>query len=221
MNTPKLVGLDFDGVVVTGSNEAYFEAYHVAIEAVGVELDPKVEHARIIQGWGSGHIEQLEIILAEHPDLVEQAGVVWLQRVESPEFWDDVSIIDGCKEAIELMAGSAHVAVVSGTRTHRIESILKQGDIEGVSAIYSSYDVESKLKKPHPHTLELALKKFGVKPQDTIYVGDMVNDIVMSRAAGTRPVAVLTGELDVPTAESNGAEFIGENLLAVAKEYFS
>ncbi len=221
MNTPKLVALDFDGVVVTGSNQAYFDAYHLAIEAVGIQLDPVVEHERIIQGWGGGAIEQLEIILAEHLDKVEQAGVVWNEYVESESFWDKVSIVDGCKEAIQRMAGHVPVVIVSGTRVHHIEAMLKQGGIQGVSAIYSSNDVASELKKPHPHTLQLALKRFDVAPQDTIYVGDMVNDIIMTRAAGARPVAVLTGELDVPTAQSKEVEFIGENLLAVAREYFS
>ncbi|NQV89685.1 MAG: HAD family hydrolase [Parcubacteria group bacterium] len=220
MNTPKLVGLDFDGVVVAGSNQAYFDAYHMALEAVGVKLDPKVEHERIIQGWGSGCIEQLEIILAEHPDKVEQAGVVWNEHVESEAFWEKVSIIKGCKEAIERMSRIVPVVVVSGTRVHHIEALLKEGGIQGVSAIYSSYDVASELKKPHPHTLQLALEKFNVVPEDTIYVGDMVNDIVMTRAAGARPVAVLTGELDTPTAESMEVEFIGGDLLAVANQYF-
>ena len=221
MSTPKLVLLDFDGVVVEGSNEAYFDCYHKAVEAVGVSLDPDVEHERVIQGWGSGHVEQLEIILAEHLDKVEQAGAVWENCVESPVFWDQVKMVDGAKEAIELMSRHVPVAIVSGTRVRHIEPMLERGGVTGISAIYSSYDVPSELKKPHPHTLELALKTFGVQGEEAIYVGDMLNDIVMARGAGVRPVAVLTGELDTPTAEAKNVEFIGENLLSVAKNYFS
>ncbi|MCR4313773.1 MAG: HAD-IIIA family hydrolase, partial [Candidatus Uhrbacteria bacterium] len=196
MNRPMCVALDFDGVVISGSNEGYFSCYHDALEAVGVQLEESVERERIIQGWGSGHINQLQILMPEYPDKVEEAGRVWVDYVESVSFWKRVQVVPGSKEAIERMSQHASIVIVSGARKKHIQAILEREKIEGVSAVFSSYDVASSLRKPHPHTLELAMKEVGCVPAQTIYVGDMNNDVVMARAAGVEPVVVLTGNLD-------------------------
>ncbi len=221
MDRPKLVLLDFDGVIVEGSNEAYFDCYRKAVEAVGVDLEPALLRQRIFLGWGGGPPEMLQIILKEHQELVPQAVTAWKTCGENPDFWKGVSVIEGTKEAIDAMAQQVHVGIVSGTRIASIEKMLERGGITTVSKVWSSDDVASELKKPHPHTLKLALDHFGQAPQDTIYVGDMVNDIKMARAAGARPVAVLTGGLDEQTAREQDVEFIGARLLEVAQTYFS
>ncbi len=42
---------DFDGVLVRGSNEAYFPVYHAAFESVGYQLDAEQERALILRYW--------------------------------------------------------------------------------------------------------------------------------------------------------------------------
>jgi phosphoglycolate phosphatase len=46
-------------------------------------------------------------------------------------------------------------------------------------------------RKPHPAPLELALKRLGAKPSETLYVGDAPEDIVMARRARMRAIGVL------------------------------
>jgi beta-phosphoglucomutase-like phosphatase (HAD superfamily) len=41
----KLIIFDFDGVIITGSNEGYFTCYHKALEAIGVKyIIPDITH---------------------------------------------------------------------------------------------------------------------------------------------------------------------------------
>lgn len=213
----KLIMLDFDGVVVDGSNQGYFSCYHHAIASVGVHLLEEDEHERIVKGWGSGHRKQLEILLDGHSDQLEEASKVWLDCVNSDAFWNQVQLIEGTREAIAQMKQLAPVIIVSGSEKRFIERILKREQVEGLQAIYSSYDVASEFKKPHPHTIELALKDFGVKPSEAIYVGDMENDVVMARAAGVEPVLVLTGDIDQNRAEATGVAIIKQNVLELAQ----
>lgn len=214
---PKLILLDFDGVITKGSNEAYFVCYHKALESVGIELDSEIEHARIVEGWGAGHVPQLKILLREHPESVDQAAQKWIECVESPSFFDHVELVAGADRAVYLMEKFANVAIVSGSPKAFITKLLDQFGIDGARKIFSSYDVEDpSLKKPHPHTLNLALSEFGCNPDEAIYVGDMPNDVVMARAAGIEPVVVLTGELDEKHAQELGVEKIEKDLFSLS-----
>jgi len=47
--------------------------------------------------------------------------------------------------------------------------------------------------KPHPQILNRIMDKFSVKPEHTLYVGDMVIDAQAGRRAGVRVVIVTTG----------------------------
>ncbi len=47
--------------------------------------------------------------------------------------------------------------------------------------------------KPHPEGLQKLMQRFGVTPEQTVYVGDMTVDIQAGRDAGTATVAVTWG----------------------------
>lgn len=218
---PKLVLLDFDGVIAKGSNEAYFACYHDSLESVGVNLMPEVEHDRIIEGWGAGHVPQLQILLREHPELIDRAAKKWIECVESPQFFDNIELVPGADKAVHLMEQFADVAIVSGSPREFITKLLDKFGIDGARKVFSSYDVSDPvLKKPHPYTLRLALEHFRRSASDTIYVGDMPNDVVMARAAGIEPVVVLTGELDEKHAHELGVNLIEKDLFSLASLYF-
>ena len=216
---PKLVLLDFDGVIAKGSNEAYFDCYHKALESVGVNLSPDVEHARVLEGWGSRFDDQLKILLQENPELVDQAGKTWVACVGAPKFWENVKLVPDSDKAIHLMEQKMDVAIVSGSRKDHIEMLLDRFGIDGDRKIFSSYDVaDPTLRKPNPYTLQLALEHFSCSSSEAIYVGDMPNDIVMARAAGIEPVIVLTGELDEKRAKELGVSWIEPDLFSVAQK---
>jgi HAD superfamily hydrolase (TIGR01662 family) len=217
---PKLVLLDFDGVVVKGSNEAYFDCYHKALESVDAKLAPEIEHERILEGWGSGHVEQLTILLRERQELVNQAGKTWVACVDEPKFWENIELVPNADKAIHLIEQKMSVAIVSGSRKDHIEKLLSRFGIDGERMIFSSYDVaDPSLRKPNPYTLRLALERFNCSSSEAIYVGDMPNDIVMARAAGIEPVVVLTGELDEKRAKEFGVSRIEQDLYSLAKKY--
>lgn len=180
-------------------------------------FSPDVEHARVLEGWGSGHIDQLKILLRERPEFVERAAQTWVTCVDEPKFWDSISLVPNADKAIHLMERTMNVAIVSGSRKDYIEKLLNRFGVDGERMIFSSYDVaDSSLRKPNPYTLQLALEHFDCSSSEAIYVGDMPNDIVMARAAGIEPVVVLTGELDEPRAKKLGVSWIEQDLYSLA-----
>ena len=86
----KLIIFDFDGVIITGSNEGYFTCYHKALDAVNVQLDPHEKRQCILDGWGKGHKKQLELLLKEHPDKLHNAITAYEQCYFSPVFHEKI-----------------------------------------------------------------------------------------------------------------------------------
>lgn len=220
MKQPKCVGLDFDGVIVKGTNQKYFDAYHHALDVVGVSMPKEVINARIREGWGSGQKEQLTLILKEHPEHIAQAVNAWEECVLHPSFWADVELIEGVKDTIEWLAQRVPVVIVSGSGYGHIKEVLDTAGVTGVSQIFSSADVESHLRKPHPYMLEQALLNEGCAPEDAIYVGDMENDARMARAAGVTPVAVLTGGMQHSDAQAMEIPYILDSMTQVPEIFF-
>lgn len=68
------------------------------------------------------------------------------------------------------------------------------------------------LAKPHPFILQKIMQTQGVKPSETIFVGDAQSDMQMAWNAKVEPVAVLTGHLSRQEAEYLGVKFIIEDV---------
>jgi phosphoglycolate phosphatase len=52
---------------------------------------------------------------------------------------------------------------------------------------------DTRLRKPHPAPLRLALRHMGLRPAETVYVGDSPEDLQMARSAGVRAAIAILG----------------------------
>jgi phosphoglycolate phosphatase len=52
---------------------------------------------------------------------------------------------------------------------------------------------DTRMRKPHPAPLRLALRQMGLHPVDTVYVGDSPEDLQMARSAGVRAAIAILG----------------------------
>jgi HAD superfamily hydrolase (TIGR01509 family) len=52
---------------------------------------------------------------------------------------------------------------------------------------------DTRLRKPHPAPLRLALRHMKLRPSETVYVGDSPEDLEMARAAGVRAAIGVLG----------------------------
>jgi phosphoglycolate phosphatase len=77
------------------------------------------------------------------------------------------------------------------------------------SQIITSHDIEDQeMTKPHPYMLETIMKTQGVKPEETIFVGDAKTDVQMAYNAQVTPIVVLTGHLNREEAEALEVKYI-------------
>ena len=82
-------------------------------------------------------------------------------------------------------------------------SKLRDGAMRGlrVSGLDEAFDIvigcdDVTHSKPHPEPVLKAVKKLGVLPAETVFVGDSRHDMESGRAAGVKTAAVLWGPFD-------------------------
>lgn len=205
----ELIIFDFDGVIITGSNEGYFNCYHKALDFVDIHLDPYEEKKRILDWWGKGHKKQLELLLKEHPEKLPQAITAYEKCYYSPIFHEKIKLVDRADTVLKNLSQTRTLAIVSGMVRNTMDDLLKKFHIPYFKKIMTFEDaMKEEHKKPSPYMLYQTMKYFNVTKDETIYVGDAENDVIMAKEAGIMPVVVLTGHLNRNEAKKLGVKHI-------------
>ena len=101
-----------------------------------------------------------------------------------PSFHKYIKMKPHVVEILEALNKKFRLGIVTG----RVETIiLKDLNIEK----YFEHQVtikDYKNSKPHPEPLLMALKKFSVKPEEAIYIGDQWNDAEAAKNAGLKSI---------------------------------
>lgn len=212
----KLIIFDFDGVIVTGSNKKYFYCYHQALTKVGIKLDPEVEKQRILERWGQGYKKQLQLLLKEHPKLLSKATKKY-QDCYFSSTAEKIKLVPGTKKFLELLSQKYILAIASGKIRNKLDQAIKKFHLQFFKKIVTNEDLKREVdRKPAPYMLNKIMRDLSIKPNQTIYVGDAANDVIMARNAGVTPVVVLTGLLTKPLAQSLKVKFIIKDITGLA-----
>ena len=181
----RFVVLDVDGTLMD-TNYLHTEAWARAFEEVGHRIPRALLHKQI--GKGSSLLirefvedEETEKRIDElHSEIYAE-----LQEYGHP--------LPGAKELISSLREQGYeVWFVTSAKDEELEHHMQELEAEGrISGVVNSSAVEN--PKPAPDIFELALRKAGASPDETVAVGDAVWDVEAADAAGIRTVAVLTG----------------------------
>ena len=180
--------LDIDGTLMD-TNYRHVEAWSQAFEDVG-ERPPR---SRIHYEIGKGSDRLI-------PEFVEDGEAGERASELHGEFYAKLQHrghpLPGAKELLASLTDRGYEVWFAATSAkseeleHHMEDLEAEGKIAGV---VSSEEVEG--TKPAPEVFELALKRAGGLPEETVAVGDSVWDVESAKEAGVRTVAVLTGGL--------------------------
>jgi pyrophosphatase PpaX len=100
---------------------------------------------------------------------------------------------DDVVDTVKLLHGRGHdLAIV----TSKSDALAMRGLVHVGLARYMDTIIgcdSSKRHKPHPEPVRLALHRLDCRPEDAIFVGDSVHDLLAGNAAGVRTVGALWG----------------------------
>jgi HAD superfamily hydrolase (TIGR01509 family) len=177
--------LDIDGTLMD-TNYLHVEAWAQAFEEVGERPPRSSIHFEI--GKGS---DKLISEFVEDGEAGERASE--LHGEFYAKLQDRGHPLPGAKELIASLADRGYeVWFATSAKPEELEHHMKELEAEGkVAGVVSSEEVEG--TKPAPDIFELALKRAGSSPEETVAVGDSVWDLEAAKEAGVRSAAVMTG----------------------------
>jgi len=191
----RAVLFDIDGTLVD-SIGAYLEVARVAAEPLGISVT--AEHVRHSLATGANFWRSVLPADGADADSLRQRLSAHAVR-EWPRILNEhCRVFEGIEQTLDaLCSAGIRLGIVSGARPEVLELLRRHGLLDRFDAIVLGADVAR--RKPDPEGILLGMGKLGMRPEETVYVGDTQVDIQASRAAGVRSVGVLTGAADSAT----------------------
>lgn len=205
-NKFKLIGFDLDGTLVNSLPDLA-----LSLNQAFAEFDlPQAPEEAVMTWIGKG------------ADILFGLGLEWTGKAESfteeqkaqiKARFDHYYGVNVCnasrlfpnvKETLEKLKEKGYtLAVITNKPTVHVEPVLKAF---GINDLFSARlgGQSLPLVKPNPQPMYYLFGKFGVFPEEMLFVGDSQNDILAAQAAGCKSVGLTYGyNYNVPISESN------------------
>lgn len=177
---------DWDGTLLN-SYLADGRAYLRMFEALGIPWDLSDLARHYSPDWHN-------VYRAAHLPLARwgEADQLW-RRYYSEE---RPALQPGARRVLQQLAGRYRLGLVTSGSAWRVRAQLHFLSLDPYFRLRVFGD-EIPRRKPHPAPLQVALRRGGLRPASTVYVGDAPEDVYMARRAGVAVVGVL-GHSPVP-----------------------
>lgn len=203
MSKYKIIGFDLDGTLVNTLPDLTLVVNSMFLEA-GL---PTTTQEKVLTWIGKG------------ADIFFQNAIAWTGKVFSAEelvtlraSFDKYYATYICEESVlypnvkttleTLKAKGFTLVVITNKPTKLVEPVLSA---LGIFEFFSDYLGGQSLPKikPHPDPMWHICDKFGIQPQELLFVGDSENDVIASKAAGCDVVGLTYGyNYNVPIEQS-------------------
>ncbi len=186
----KLVIVDFDDTLCLTEEACYQMESRIGLE-MGFPLMKREIHKRTF-GKPSD-----EVITERIPGIDVAEFMIRLERM-IPEYvkkgiLDNVSD-HNIKTLFNLKAKGKIIGMLTGRAQMELTHILSSTNPLSDIFSLSQYKENSKYHKPEPQVFDIFFSTFNVKPEETIYIGDSINDGVASNGAGIHFLASLESQ---------------------------
>jgi pyrophosphatase PpaX len=117
-------------------------------------------------------------------------------------------LVDGAKEALQSFKNKGAIqALITSAPRHQVAYDLKRFSLKKFfDLVITRDDVEN--CKPAPDAIKKALKEFGIRTEEAVYIGDSYIDLVAGQEAGVKTMGVLTGFCDRKTLNEGKPDLI-------------
>ncbi|MDD5166197.1 MAG: HAD family hydrolase [Candidatus Omnitrophica bacterium] len=186
MKNIKLVIFDLDGTLVDASL-AIVSSFNYTMRKLGYPARGRLSIIRAV-GWGD---ENLLRPFVKKEDL--KKAVLLYRQHHKKALLKGSHLFPKVGTLLAYLKNKGYKLAVASNRPTRFSWILIRH--LKLTKYFDYVLCADKLKKgkPHPEIINRAMKKLSVRPQETVYVGDMAIDVQAGRRAKVRAIIVTTG----------------------------
>lgn len=192
--------LDFDGVLSSITVRLGWPFFHAL-----KKVKPKITKTEVLNSLNSimkmylkeqkrslFYVPKMILKIARTLDLnpIQMLRFVILLGVLVKKNNNNIHPEDNADDVLKIITSKYKTAIIThAEREVMNHALTKFKFLKDIDIIITQQDL--KYTKPHPEGLTKAIKFLGLKPNETIYVGDLPHDIQAGKRAGTKTVAVV------------------------------
>ena len=182
----KFIVFDWDGTLMDSETQIV-SCLHAAIADLGLE---PMDDDTVKNVIGLGLREAIDTLVPGRDDQFHQAFVEfyrthWFQSGKS-------ALFDGARDVLDIIREQdLLLGIATGKARRGLQRVLDDTGLE--SYFHATRCADEAHSKPHPQMLLDMMEELGVKPEQTIMVGDTEYDMEMATNAGAAKVAVRCG----------------------------
>lgn len=204
----KLIILDFDGIV-GDNNKVITDTMQATLRAAGLpECTPEACSKTI----GLPLVECFKAVMPMSQQQAETCAGIYHRLFEENKRKSPVPVFPGVIEAIKRWHDQGATITIASSRGHRsLQDFVHEMHLDNyISLILGCEDVER--AKPDPCPVLKTLDHFGIRPEDTLVIGDMTYDILMGKRAGCHAYGVTYGNGTKEELLEAGADMVVDRL---------
>ena len=181
-----------------------------------------IENYRYYCGNGADMLVKRLLVDAGDPELLhyEEARALYRKEFDKDPFYK-IQHYPGMPETLKKLKEHGMKLAVCSNKPHpaavKVIAQLFDGEFDMVGG-----QSEAIRRKPAPDGPLMVAEKFGVKPEECMYVGDTSTDMKTGKAAGMYTVGALWGFRDRKELNENGADLVAEkptDLVKICEEH--
>jgi phosphoglycolate phosphatase len=205
---------DLDGTIIDSVG-----IYRRIVDATLDRLSlPPVSMVRLRDAAENDEFDWLKVfpeeIDPENTDLIQTAWAV-VAEISPKMFSDAVALIPGTAEILTRIAQSGKIlALVTSTPQKSMPPKIVPLVDAGIHHLFAEIITldDAARRKPAADPLIECLKRLGIAPEKSVYVGDTRVDIKAGKAAGTKTIGVLTGFDDFESIQEEQPDAIIDSI---------
>ncbi len=207
----KLIIFDFDGTLINSAPDLV-DSINEMLKEFNLKTAPFDEAVKWI---GNGSLKLVDRALKyngiKDENLLNKAHEIFKNKYKHSNAKKTI-LYPFAKEILDFLKKDYHLTLITNKPDEFIKPILKKLDIDVFDFILGG---NIKEKKPSPIPLLKACEHFSVKPDEALMVGDSKNDILATKNAGIKSVAITHGYNQGENIKEYEPDFIINSLIEI------
>ncbi len=187
MDKPEAILFDWDGTLYD-SVKLCFKIYLELFKRFGI---PEITYDQFRQDFTADY-HQYQQKNGLGADRWNEFDSLWYDLYYSRE--KESKPFPFVKEVLDTLSEQGTtLGIVTNTNKKRMEKELTKLNLSEYFRTVVTLELSGNELKPSPRPVQTACRNLGIEPQRAIYIGDMAEDIMSGKRAGTMTGAVCTG----------------------------